>query len=57
MERAEPKSYDDTWILPEDELAARRPERILLEDQPDTFVKLRAIPDEDADEIRHAPSS
>ncbi len=57
MERAEPKSYNDTWVLPEDELAARRTERILLEDQPDTFVQLRAIPDEDADEILHAPSS
>jgi len=57
MERREPKGYDETWIPPEDELAARRTERILLEDQPDTFVRLRPIPDEDADEEWHAPSS
>ncbi len=47
QERPEPKGHDDTWTLPEGELAARRTERILIEDQPETFVKLAAIPEED----------
>jgi len=42
----EPKGYCETPVLPGDGFAPRTAGRMLIEDQPDTFVIPRAVPED-----------